>query len=78
MEEFEEEQKMRKEEQNKYFSIPRKLILEEEYKGLSSDVKLVLAYIMTENANAGLEEIAEFLGMSEQVVKKALGELNYR
>ena len=66
---------MRKEEQNKYFSIPRKLILEEEYKRLSSDAKLVLAYIMTENANAGLEEIAKFLGMSTKSVEKALGEI---
>ena len=66
---------MRKEEQNKYFSIPRKLILEEEYKGLSSDVKLVLAYIMTENANAGLEEIAEFFGMSKDKVEKVLEEI---
>ena len=66
---------MRKEEQNKYFSIPKKLILEEEYKKLSSDAKLVLAYMMTENANAGLEEIAEFLGMSKKSVEKALREI---
>ena len=59
---------------NEYFNIPKKLVLEEEYKKLPSDAKLVLAYIMTENANAGLEEIAEFLGMSEQVVEKALRE----
>ncbi len=60
---------------NEYFNIPKKLVLEEEYKKLSSDAKLVLAYIMTENANAGLEEIAEFLGMRVQAVGRALEEL---
>ena len=60
---------------NKYFNIPKKVILEEGYRGLSSDAKLVYAYISTENENATLEEIAEFLGMSEQAVEKALEEL---
>ena len=59
---------------NEYFNIPKKLILEEGYRGLSSDAKLVLAYITTENANASLEEISEFLGMSERVVEKVLRE----
>lgn len=67
---------MRKGKQNnQYFSIPKKLILEEKYKRLSSDAKLVYAYITTENENATLEEIAEFLGMSSTDVKKALVEL---
>ena len=66
---------MRKNKQNKkYFNIPKRLILEEQYRGLSSDAKLVLAYITTENENATLEEIAEFFGMSEQSVEKALRE----
>lgn len=60
---------------NEYFNIPKKLILEEEYRGLSSDAKLVYAYISTENENATLEEIAEFLGMSKQAVGKALVEI---
>ena len=51
------------------------MILEEGYRGLSSDAKLVYAYITTENANAGLEEIAEFLGMSKETVQKALEEV---
>ena len=59
---------------NEYFNIPKKLILEEEYRGLSSDAKLVYAYITTENETAGLEEIAEFLGMRVQAVEKALRE----
>ena len=67
---------MKKERRNdKYFNIPKKLILEEEYKKLSSDAKLVYAYITTENAKATLEEVAGFLGMSEQAVEKALEEL---
>ena len=61
---------------NKYFNIPKKLILEERYRGLSSDAKLVYAYITTENENATLEEIGGFLGMSQQVVKKALEEVD--
>ena len=60
---------------NEYFNIPKKLILEEEYRGLSSDAKLVYTYITTENENATLEEIADFLGMSEQVVEKVLEKL---
>ena len=60
---------------NEYFNIPKKLILEEGYRGLSSDAKLVYAYIATENENATLEEIADFLGMSEQVVEKVLEKL---
>ena len=60
---------------NKYFNIPKKLILEEEYRGLSSDAKLVYAYITTENENATLEEISDFLGVSKQAVEKALKEL---
>lgn len=64
---------MKKEElNNKYFNIPKKVILEEEYKRLSSDAKLVYAYITTENENASLEEIAEFFGMSKGNVEKAL------
>ena len=67
---------MKKEGRNdEYFNIPKKLILEEEYRGLSSDAKLVYAYITTENANAGLEEIAKFLGMSKKNVENALREL---
>lgn len=67
---------MKKEKQNnKYFIIPKKLILEEKYKRLSSDAKLVYAYMTTENENATLEEIAEFLGMSKTDVKKALVEI---
>ena len=67
---------MKKERRNdKYFNIPKKVILEEGYRGLSSDAKLVYAYISTENENGTLEEIAEFLGMSEQAVEKALEEL---
>lgn len=60
---------------NKYFNIPKKLILEEKYKRLSSDAKLVYAYITTENEDTTLEEIAEFLGMSRQDVERALKEL---
>ena len=68
---------MRKEKQNnKYFSIPKKLILEEKYKRLSSDAKLVYSYLTTVNENATLEEIAEFLGMSKKAVEKALVEVN--
>ena len=67
---------MRKDKQNnKYFSIPKKLILEEKYKRLSSDAKLVYAYITTENEDTTLEEISEFLGMSKQVIEKALEEV---
>ena len=67
---------MKKEGRNdEYFNIPKKLILEEGYRGLSSDAKLVYAYITTENESAGLEEIAEYLGMSKQTVQKALDEL---
>ena len=67
---------MKKEKQNnKYFSIPKKLILEEKYKRLSSDAKLVYSYITTENENATLEEIAEFLGMSKDSVGKAFNEI---
>ena len=67
---------MKKEGLNKkYFKIPKKLILEEKYRGLSSDAKLVYAYITTENENATLEEIAEFLGMSKKSVEKALREI---
>ena len=67
---------MKKEKQNnKYFSIPKKLILEEKYKRLSSDAKLVYSYLTTENENATLEEIAEFLGMREQAIEKALEEV---
>ena len=61
---------------NKYFNIPKKLILEEKYKRLSSDAKLVYAYITTENEDTTLEEISEFLGMSKQVIEKALEELS--
>ena len=61
---------------NKYFSIPKKLVLEEKYKRLSSDAKLVYAYITTENEDTTLEEISEFLGMSKQVIEKALEELS--
>ena len=60
---------------NKYFSIPKKLILEEKYKRLSSDAKLVYAYMTTENEDTTLEEIAEFLGMSRKDVKMAFKEL---
>ena len=60
---------------NKYFSIPKKLILEEKYKRLSSDAKLVYSYLTTENENVTLEEIAEFFGMSREKVEKALAEL---
>ena len=68
---------MRKEKQNnKYFNIPKKLILEGKYKRLSSDAKLVYAYITTENEDTTLEEISEFLGMSKQVIEKALEELS--
>ena len=68
---------MKKEKQNnKYFSIPKKLILEEKYKRLSSDAKLVYSYLTTVNENATLEEIAEFLGMSKKAVEKALVEVN--
>ena len=68
---------MRKDKQNnKYFNIPKKLILEEKYKRLSSDAKLVYAYITTENEDTTLEEISEFLGMSKQVIEKALEELS--
>jgi len=67
---------MKKEKQNnKYFSIPKKLILEEKYKRLSSDAKLVYAYITTENEDTTLEEISEFLGMSKQAIEKALEEV---
>jgi len=67
---------MRKDKQNnKYFSIPKKLILEEKYKRLSSDAKLVYAYITTENEDTTLEEISEFLGMSKQAIEKALEEV---
>ena len=61
---------------NKYFNIPKKLILEEKYKRLSSDAKLVYAYITTENEDTTLEEISEFLGMSKPVIEKALEELS--
>ena len=61
---------------NKYFSIPKKLILVEKYKRLSSDAKLVYSYLTTVNENATLEEIAEFLGMSKKAVEKALVEVN--
>ena len=44
----------------KKFSIPKKLILEKKYKRLSSDAKLVYAYMTTENEDTTLEEIAEF------------------
>lgn len=68
---------MRKDKQNnKYFSIPKKLILEEKYKRLSSDAKFVYAYMTTENENATLEEISEFLGMSKEKVEKVLTELS--
>ena len=60
---------------NKYFSIPKKLILEEKYKRLSSDAKLVYAYITTENEDTTLEEISEFLGMSKQAIENALEEV---
>jgi len=60
---------------NKYFSIPKKLILEEKYKRLSSDAKLVYAYMTTENEDTTLEEIAGFLGMRRQDVERALKEL---
>ena len=67
---------MRKDKQNnQYFNIPKKLILEEKYKMLSSDAKLVYAYITTENEDTTLEEIAEFLGMDKQTVEKALAEI---
>ena len=67
---------MRKDKQNnQYFSIPKKLILEEKYKRLSSDAKLVYAYMTTENENATLEEIVEFFGMSNEKVEKALAKL---
>ena len=67
---------MKKEERNnEYFNIPKKLILEEGYRGLSSDAKLVYAYISTENENATLEEIDEFLVMSKRNVEKALKEI---
>jgi len=67
---------MKKEKQNnKYFSIPKKLILEEKYKRLSSDAKLVYAYMTTENEDTTLEEIAGFLGMRRQDVERALKEL---
>ena len=67
---------MRKDKQNnQYFSIPKKLVLEEKYKRLSSDAKLVYSYITTENENATLEGISEFLGMSKTEVKKALGDI---
>ena len=67
---------MRKDKQNnQYFSIPKKLILEEKYKRLSSEAKLVYAHITTENEDTSLEEITEFLGMSKKAVKKALLEL---
>ena len=67
---------MKKEGRNdEYFNIPKKLILEEGYRGLSSDAKLVYAYITTENENATLEEISDFLGVSKQAVEKALKEL---
>ena len=42
---------------------------------LSSDAKIVYSYITTENENATLEEIAEFLGMSKESVGKALNEI---
>ena len=68
---------MRKDKQNnKYFSIPKKLILEEKYKRISSDAKLVYSYLTTENQNATLEEIADFLGMSKEKVEKALAEID--
>lgn len=68
---------MRKDKKNnKYFNIPKKLILEEKYKRLSSDAKLVYAYITTENEDTTLEEISEFLGTSKQVIEKALEELS--
>ena len=67
---------MRKDKQNnQYFSIPKELVLEEKYKRLSSDAKLVYSYLTTENENAFLEEISEFLGMSKEKVKKALSEI---
>lgn len=67
---------MKKEGRNdEYFNIPKKLILEEGYKRLSSDAKLVLAYMMTENENASLEEIGEFLGMDIGGVEEALDEV---
>jgi len=67
---------MKKEKQNnQYFSIPKKLILEEKYKRLSSDAKLVYAYMTTEDEDTTLEEIVEFLGMSNEKVDKALAEL---
>ena len=69
---------MRKEKQNnEYFSIPKKLILEEKYKRLSSDAKFVYAYMTTENENATLEEIADFLEMSNEKVEKALAEIGH-
>lgn len=61
---------------NEYFNIPKKLILEEKYKRLSSDAKLVLAYMTTENENATLEEIAEFLGIPQNAVEKVLEEVD--
>ena len=65
---------MRKDKQNnQYFNIPKKLILEEKYKRLSSDAKLVYAYMTTENENATLEEIAEFLGMTKQSIDVNMG-----
>ena len=51
------------------------MILEEKYKRLSSDAKLVLAYITTENENATLEELADFLGMGNQAVEMAMEEM---
>lgn len=67
---------MRKEGLNKkYFNIPKKLILEEKCKRLSSDAKLVYAYISTENENATLEEIVDFFGMSKKAAKTALEEI---
>ena len=52
---------MRKEKQNnKYFSIPKKLILEEKYKRLSSDTKIWYTYITTKNEDTTLEEILLF------------------
>ena len=69
---------MRKDKQNnQYFSIPKKLILEEKYKRLSSDAKLVYSYLTTENENAALEEISEFFGISNEKVEKALAEIGH-
>ena len=67
---------MKREIQDKtYFNIPKKLILEEKYKRLSSDAKLVYAYLITENKNATPEEILDFFGMSKKTLKKSLREL---